>query len=116
MRRIRLVATRPYRIFATSKTEIPAVCAIDFTLRCPSIFDRISHSLVLRLIWPSRLSCTTNSGTMSTDGTFFESTRHSSRRRAASISRLVLLLLMVRWSVAMPGSKRKSPWLQMASA
>jgi hypothetical protein len=32
------------------------------------------------LIWPSRLSCTTNSGIISTDGIFFWRTRHSPRR------------------------------------
>jgi hypothetical protein len=101
---------------AASKTEREAANAMFFTLRCPSILERISHSLVLRLIWPSRPSCTTNSGIMSVEGTFFESTRHSSSRRAASMSRFVLLLEIVRCSVATPGSKRKSPWLQMASA
>ena len=51
--------------------------------------------MVFRLICPSRFSRITNSGTSSTDGIFFESTRHSSRRRAASMSRLVLLFWIV---------------------
>ena len=51
--------------------------------------------MVLRLIWPSRFSRITNSGTSSTEGIFFESTRHSSSRRAASMSRLVLLFWIV---------------------
>ena len=51
--------------------------------------------MVLRLIWPSRFSRTTNSGTRSTEGIFFDRTRHSSRRRAASMRRLVLLFWIV---------------------
>jgi hypothetical protein len=101
---------------AASKTESPLAAAMAFTLRWPSILERMSHSLVFRLIWPSRLSCTTNSGTRSVEGIFLESTRHSSRRRAASMRRLVLLLVMVFTSVAGPGSKRNSPCLQMARA
>ena len=72
--------------------------------------------MVLRLIWPSRLSRITNSGTSSTDGIFFESTRHSSSRRAASISRLVLLFWIDWRGEGMPASKRNSPVRQIASA
>jgi hypothetical protein len=68
------------------------------------------------LICPSRVSCTTNSGIISTDGIFFDSTRHSSRRRAASMSRFVLLFEIVLISLGAAGSNLKSPWFQMASA
>ena len=45
------------------------------------------------------------------EGIFFESTRHSSRRRAASMSRFVLLLEMVRSSV---GDARLEPEVALA--
>ena len=99
-----------------SKTPMCAAAAICLTERCPSIFDSSSHSIVLRLIWPSRLSRITNSGTRSTDGIFFERTRHSSSRRAASISRFVLLFWMLTRAVGAPASKRNSPLRQIASA
>src|SRR5688572_30287033 len=49
-RRMRPVAIRPYRILAASNTLRPLAWAIAFTLRWLSILERISHSLVLRLI------------------------------------------------------------------
>ncbi len=72
--------------------------------------------MVFRLICPSRFSRITNSGTRSTEGIFFESTRHSSSRRAASMSRLVLLFWIVWRGAAVPASKRNSPERQIASA
>jgi hypothetical protein len=86
------------------------------TVRCPSIFDSSSHSIVFRLICPSRFSRITNSGTRSTEGIFFESTRHSSRRLAASIRRFVLLFSIVRRGTVPPASKRNSPERQIARA
>ena len=95
---------------------MPAAAAIWRMERSPSIFESRSHSIVFRLIWPSRFSRITNSGTSSTDGIFFESTRHSSSRRAASMSRFVLLFWIVWRGDATAASKRNSPARQIASA
>jgi hypothetical protein len=98
-----------------SKVEWLEALAMALIERRPSILERISHSLVFRLICPSRPSGMTNSGTRSIEGTFFCSTRHSSSRRAASIKRLVFVFVMVFAATEAPVSKKNSPLLQMAS-
>ena len=85
-------------------------------LRCPSILERISHSLVLRLIWPSRLSCTTNSGTRSVDGIFFD--EHAPLVEAARrLHEQVGVALGDRAELGGDARlERNSPWLQIARA
>jgi hypothetical protein len=55
-------------------------------------------------------------GTSRVEGTRFDSTCHSSIRRAASIRRLVFDFWMVVVWISRPGVKTKSPSVQMASS
>jgi hypothetical protein len=101
---------------AASKTDSSAALAMARTLRFPSILERSSHSIVLRLICPSRFSRMTNSGTSSMDGIFLARTLHSSSRRAASMRRLVLLFSIVCRGAVTPESNRNSPFFHVARA
>ena len=72
--------------------------------RWPSIFVISIHSCGFSVTCSCRFSRASSSGTYSTEGIFLESTRHSSRRRAASIRRFVFDFVMVCRSGSSPGS------------
>jgi len=104
----------PKSSLETSKADQRRILAISSMVRRPSILVTSTHSWGLRVTWSRLPSRSGKKGTRSSEGIFRDSTRHSSRRRAASIIRFALDFWMLTCGGASPGVKTNSPSDQMA--
>src|SRR5690606_29441530 len=98
-----------------SKGEVLRLMAISSIERRSSILRISPHSCGVNDTEVVELA-EVKTGTRRVEGIFFDSTCHSSIRRAASIRRLVLDFLMVVAGAVLPAEKANSPCGQIANS